>query len=87
MISRKDFLMGGMVGFLGLAQDPPLKIEWSTQSSYQLLSRGYEFTPQPDITAYELAKVVAILCSGPKTVGRLFEEMPDIKRHFKELGK
>lgn len=43
---------------------------------------AYVFTPQPDITAYELAQCLPYLLPGAYVFS--LDELGEIKRHFKE---
>lgn len=79
MIGRREFGMGALAA---LFQDP--KKEGSI-TLWAPSSKTYAFQPQPDITAFELAQMLLIWTGALRGIDKLFEEMPEIKRHFKEV--
>lgn len=79
MIGRREFGMGALAA---LSQDP------KKESSIMLWAprpKTYAFQPKPDITAFELAKMLPLWMGALRDIEKLFEEMPEIKRHFKEV--
>jgi hypothetical protein len=50
------------------------------------MPKMYDYSPQPDITAYELALIVPLIASpkGPYRTEREIANHPELARHFTE---
>lgn len=80
MIGRREFGLGVFASLFQGQEQKESVIQWGQKSR-----KSYAFDPQPDITAYELAKVLLGWSSSLGGVEKLFENLPEVKRHFKEV--
>lgn len=79
-MDRREFGLGVFASLFTGQEQKESVIQWGQKSR-----KSYAFDPQPDITAYELAKVLLGWSSSLGGIEKLFENLPEVKRHFKEV--
>lgn len=80
MMDRREFGLGAFAAMFQGQEQKVGVIQWANKPS-----KSYAFDPQPDLTAFELAKVLLVWTGSLRGIERLFEDLPEIKRHFKEV--
>ncbi len=69
-----------------IIEDSPIQLQFVVR--HGMTFRYWEYVPQPDITAYELALILPIFMSF-QAVGDDLDKSPNwpqVQRHFKEAG-